>query len=109
MVRSMRFIIFYGDGSTHEGETSEDAFRAPVVDVQVIAQGHPEATIGRYLLHSTPYYLWLPEALWIPADQPGYDDYMTRVGFPKYVLRGRTMGNTSDFHKVISRAEKVRF
>ncbi len=104
----MRFITFYGDGSTYEGENFVEACQASMADVQVIAQGHPEATFGRYLLHSKPYYIWLTEGMWSAADEPGFWDYMFQSG-PKMVLFGRTMANNSDFHKIISRAEKVRF
>lgn len=104
----MRFIIFYGDGAIYDGGSHENAYQAPTVDVQIIAQAHPEATLGRYLLHSKPYYIWLPEGMWSAADEPGFWDYMFRPG-PKMVLYGRTMANDSAFHEIVKRAEKVRF
>ena len=104
----MRFIIFYGDGSIYEGENFVEACQASTVDVQVIAQAHPEATLGRYLLHSKPYYIWLPKGMWSAADEPGFWDYLFQQG-PKTVLFGRTMANDSTFHEIVKRAEKVRF
>lgn len=104
----MKFIIFYGDGSIFEGESTEDAFRALVLDVQVIAQAHPEATNGRNLLHSTPYYIWLDGVTWSPTDHAGFECYIRESG-PKMILFGRTMVNTSEFNALISRAEKIRY
>lgn len=104
----MRFIIFYGDGSIYEGENFVEACQASTADVQLIAQAHPEATLGRYLLHSKPYYIWLAEGMWSAADEPGFWDYLFQQG-PKSVLFGRTMANDSAFHEIVKRAEKVRF
>jgi len=56
----IKFIIFYGDGSTFEGGQPEDA---PVENVQAIAVEHEirapnPYTMGRFVLDSWDYYIY---------------------------------------------------
>ncbi len=100
----MKFRIYYGDGSAYSGETTEDAFKAPTVDGQVVVQQHPESTGGYYLCHETGYYVWVDDSMWQAVDKIGYVDYLMRQGIPKYVVFGRSMGSTEAFERLLRRA-----
>lgn len=102
-----RFRVYYGDGSTCEGSTDNDAWYAPATDVQVIVQVNPDKAEGvsrvfGKSLHG--YYCWR-EGHWFITDEAGYQDYMMCIPGPKKVLYGRSILRTKVFEAVLQRAK----
>ena len=87
----MRFRIYYGDGSTYDGETQADAFAAPVLDVQIVKQ-EADNERGFTLRHGSNFYCWedRPVARWSgKGDVFGLQDYYGYQTGPQKVLIGR--------------------
>jgi hypothetical protein len=81
----VKFRIYYGDGTTYEG----DPFDAPRLDVQVIVQ--PDPRVGYALISSADYYYWEPElGGWKGTTGFGLYDHLIRCRNP-LVLFGRHM------------------
>ena len=102
-----RFRTYYGDGSTYNGTSDEDAWYAPQTDVQVIIQENPDAPekVSRVFSKSLHgYYCWR-EGHWFITDEAGYWDYMMCCQGPKKVLFGRSILRTATFNEVFQRAK----
>jgi len=92
----MRWLIYYGDGSTYYG----DPYQAPAVNVQVIAN-EADNESGFTLNHSKDFYIWIDR--WYAADQAGMYDYLMFHHGPKMVLFGRTIRD-ADYWKILGKA-----
>ena len=109
-MEALRFRIYYGDGSTYDGETDEDAFFAPATDVQVILQEDSDSPVGWKIVHGKDlrgHYCWR-DGVWYLTDQSGYEDYLMCIPGPKKVLFGRSMRYTADFVAIVQRAKADR-
>jgi hypothetical protein len=88
----MKFRIYYGDGSTFEG----DPFAAPGYGVQVIAWWQDGR---RYLVHGKDFYWWTTTG-WSGGDFAGFIQSLRRPGAQKLIL-----GESSDdFADILKRA-----
>ena len=94
----MKFRIYYGDGSTFEGD---DPAKAPPLDVQVIRyfDGKTES-----LIHKRDFYLFVDGQI-IGVD--GLTDFVDQMlcQLPDKVVKGRTM-LTKDFQVIFNRANE---
>ena len=81
----MTWRIYYGDGSTYDG----DPYDAPGLNVQVCMMSN--ADHGRYSQTRFDYYVW-SDGEWIGCDIFGLWDYLQQPG-PRKVLFGRTLPN----------------
>lgn len=79
----MNWKIYYGDGTTFEG----DAENAPTRDVQAIVQPCPRTRWE--VVYSTDYYVWRGDE-WCGVDIFGLWDYLASDGW-KRVLFGRML------------------
>lgn len=100
----MKFRIYYGDGSTYEG----DPFLAPSDNVQVIAQEDVSSVKGWILMHGLltreGFYCWRADGYgWDMHETAGFWDYLYHYRGPKHVIFGRTIP-TAAFHDIIARA-----
>lgn len=98
---SLRWRIYYGDGSTWSDRDGPPE-QSPALDVQVIVQMDPT----RVLLHggsSNPFngYFWFEDGLWTIGDLFGLWDYLARPGW-KIVRFGRSI-DTAQFHETVKR------
>lgn len=95
-----KWRIYYGDGSTFDGETTEDAFAAPVQNVQMVK--HYADNDKQYALrHSMNFYCWQKRfQRWSgKGDLFGLSDYyFTEEGAQK-VLIGREIPD--DTYRII--------
>ncbi len=92
----MRWRIYYDDGSTYEGESEEDAVKAPPLGVQVIYVDNG-VTTGRDM------YLWKGGRFW-GCDEAGMWDYLFNYPEPKKILFGRTMPTWEEYNEILQRA-----
>jgi hypothetical protein len=94
----MDFRIYYGDGSTYEG----DPFQAPGVDVQVVVVKW-EGPRGWRKVQGKEVYLWMGPLGWRGADVGGMWDYFAWYREPQKVLMGRTIHDDT-FNEISKRA-----
>ena len=87
----MKYKIFYGDGSVHEGD------KPPARDVQVIVQEHPD--IGWHTQSGYDYYV-CRDGRYVGVDLFGLYDFLLDRGD---VLFGRTT-TQKEFDVVMKRA-----
>lgn len=93
----MNWRIYYGDGSTYDGEP----FAAPSLNVQAIAQLDDE--VGRHVIAGFDFYWYEPsEDKWWGGEAFGLWDYLSRPGVRK-VIFARTLLN-EDYRAVFKRA-----
>lgn len=99
----MRWRIYYGDGSTYEGETLEDALAAPTTNAVILKQEchAPDIWRGYTLRHTFSFLVWeniirsgdgveLPEGRWgSKNDIFGLMDYFTYRKGPMKIVVGR--------------------
>ncbi len=105
----MKYIIFYGDGSTFQGEPED----APVENVQAIAiedltRAPNPYTVGRFVLDSWDYYIFSDHAKGWHGTNRTSDliDHLKQglgPGGVRAVLTGRWIAN-DDYKAVITRA-----
>ena len=93
---SLKWKIFYGDGSTITDEDSAPE-NVPKRNVQVIVMEDKDC--GRYIDRGNDFYLWRDWG-WYSADAYGLWDYLEQPG-KKIVLFGRTISNR-DFKKLFA-------
>lgn len=97
----MLFKVWYGDGSTFIGHESDDAYRCPGRNVQMVTVADPEH--GWRLIPAGDYYWWLHDQhSWYSGDHFGLWDHLTLPG-PTRVLFGRTIP-TPEFRAILQRA-----
>lgn len=95
----MRWSLYYGDGSRYDGETSEHAFFAPALNMQVVKQ-EADNERGFTQRRGSAFYCWErvvrsdggPCDLWRwsgKADLFGLMDYYGYHEGPQKVLIGR--------------------
>lgn len=102
----MKFRIYYGDGSTFEGSSFEDAVNAPTLNVQVIVNEEPWRTDGNHgIQHGKDSYCFRDGA-WFGMDAMGREHYLAESGYPKYTIYGRTTLRNEEFHECLRRALK---
>jgi hypothetical protein len=89
------FRVYYGDGSTYDGEVAD----APALGVQVIVE--PDARVGRVLWQRKDYY-WFSDGHWSGGDIFGLFDYLARPGM-KRVLFGRSV-HAATFDDILQQA-----
>ncbi len=87
------FRIFYGDGSTFDGDGPGEDWPS-TRDIQAIIQSHPKQ--GAEIVLSGDYYIWNREK-WNPVDLTGLLLWLMDSG---YVLFGQTIDN-DDFSQVV--------
>lgn len=83
----MKWRIYYGDGTTYEG----DPFHAPGLNVQLIKQECGNER-GFKLIHNKNHYVWSPfgDPGWHGvADDWGLMDYIAHSNGPQKILIGR--------------------
>jgi hypothetical protein len=111
----MRWRLYYGDGSTHEGETDEDAFAAPSVNAILLKQEvkeDPSNWRGYSIRHGCTFFCWerimlsdgtvLEEGRWGgKSDIFGLMDYYSTHKGPQKVLIGREIHD--DTYRKISK------
>lgn len=84
---SLRFRVYYGDGSTYDG----DPYFAPRPGVQAIVG--PDRLTGRYMVSDKDFYWWLEEeGRWRGGDLYGKFLYEMKLG-PRVVLFGEQIAN----------------
>ncbi len=54
----MKWRIYYGDGSTYSGESDEDAFNAPTINVQVLKLEVSVNPNGYVIHHGMSFFCW---------------------------------------------------
>lgn len=84
----MRWRIYYGDGSTYEGETSEDAYNAPVLNVQIVMH-EADNEFGFTLRHGCNFFCWEGSRWSGKGDVFGLQDYYGYHEGPQKVIIGR--------------------
>jgi len=92
-IDSMRWCIYYADGSIYTGEDGVGVAEAPVVGVQFIAQEDPKHVW--VALSGSDYFIWDVRdgiAKWRCCDYAGYQTYMREIGLKK-VLVGSWIGD----------------
>lgn len=100
-----RFRIYYCDREPYSGSTDHDAFYAPQIAVQAVAQEDKAAVRGFRVVISKNFFYW-NGGMWWPCDQSGYDDYMFTHRGPKAVLFTRTMPRSEDFWGIVRQARE---
>ncbi len=85
----MKFKIYYANCSTYEGETEEDAFKAPTVGVQLTKQEVIDSVRGYSLRHGCNFHCWEGFRWGGKSDIFGLMDYYTFHKGPQKVLIGR--------------------
>lgn len=94
----MKFKIYYGDGSTYEGEDF-DIFDAPPIDVQAIAQDGPG---NWHVVSHCHFYVWDAVMNFCGVDDAGYWQYMFKPQL-HIVLFGQTI-HTPVFQTIFQEA-----
>ena len=94
MERSFR--IYYGDGTTYEG----DPFEAPGSNVQVVIVAW-DGPRGWRKVQGKDFYLWMGYLGWRGSDMSGVIDYFHHYKGPQKVLLGRTIHD--EVYQAISR------
>ena len=93
----MKWVIYYGDGSTYSDEDG-DPYNAPPNNVQVVVDG------GKIRFGKDAFY-WHPDIGWCATDNAGFWDHMLMYIGPKAVIFGRNIRN-EDFWEIKARAKK---
>lgn len=93
-----RYRIYYGDGSTHEG----DPYLAPGHNCQVIGiYGGPEPKLVR----GKDFYVWLhDQETWIGVDLTGLTTWYFNKAGPQKTLCGATMPDSDEYWDLCKRA-----
>jgi hypothetical protein len=109
---TMRWRIYYGDGSTYDGEgiptfpsTNGDGASSPpsARDVQVIMQDHDY--VGKELATGADYYIFDDKMQkWRGVDLFGLFDFLLDSGI---ILFGRTISN-EEYQKILNGAIKEK-
>ena len=74
----MKWVVYYGDGSTYSNEDGEPE-EAPGGNVQAVVQ--EDATIGRAVHHGDDFYVFSEEyGGWRGMDHFGFVQYLMRPG-----------------------------
>ena len=94
---TIKFCIYYGDGSTH----NKDPYLAPAVNVQAIRQEGPDGRVS--VFHSKDAYYWNPEVGWNPCDDAGMWDHLLMFRGPKAIIFGRSIRD-KDYWMAVKRA-----
>lgn len=105
----MKWRIYYGDGSTYDGESFEDAYNAPAVNAVILKQ-EADNWRGYSLRHGTYFFCWehivlsdgtvLEEGRWSSKnDLFGLMDYYTYHKGPQKVLIGREIHDAT-YHEI---------
>lgn len=81
----MKWRIYYGDGSTYDG----DPFLAPPDNVQCVVIADPDH--GRILRAMKDFYWWIGDE-WYGGDLFGLFDYLRQPG-PKKVIFARSLSD----------------
>ena len=87
----VRWRIYYGDGSVYDGASDEDAYHAPVLNVQILKQ-EADNERGFTLRHGCSFFCWedKPVPRWSgKSDVFGLQDYYSYKEGPQKVLIGR--------------------
>lgn len=92
----MSYRIYYGDGSTYDGDPES----APGLGVVVVAQDDPD--VGRMLMCRWDFYCWHGEQWW-GHDLVGLVDCLATPGWNR-VLIGRTVSQ-DDWRRIYEAAE----
>ena len=98
----MKFRLYYGNGTTYDGETDSDAYAAPTMDVVILKleDKTPSNWRGFTLRHGAVFLCWerihlsdgtiLAESRWAGKDDlVGLTDYWSYHQGPQKVLPGR--------------------
>lgn len=95
------FKVYYGDGSTYQGQGEDDVDCVPTSNVQVIIQSSKEH--GWQAMSDSHYYIWR-FGRWWTVDMQGFGlfEYLLEPGWKK-VLFGRTLP-TEEYQKIIQQA-----
>jgi len=99
METKMQFKIFYGDGTTYEG----DPFLAPASGVIAVVMEDSE---GYSVRANRDFYCWRPDVGFFCCDVGGMWDYILTHEGPKAILVGRYIRNES-YYEVMSAATKA--
>ena len=94
----LRFLIYYGDGSTYSG----DPFLAPGTNVQIIVVEDP-CERGFVLQMLSDMYYW-NGMRWRGCDVAGMYDYLFEYLGPQKIVFGRTMPINVEFNALVARA-----
>ena len=95
---TLRWRIYYGDGSVYD---PGNAFDAPAFDVQMIANGNKEH--GWSLIRQVDFYWYEEETdMWNGGEHFGLWDYLAQAGRKK-VIFGRNTTN-ANFNEIFERA-----
>jgi len=81
-----RWRIYYGDGSTYEG----DPFYAPAQNVIVIIRYGPNENALCHSISLRGYYVY-KNGMWDICDEVGYWDYMLNWKEPRIAIFGRSL------------------
>lgn len=100
MVTTVKFRVYYDDGTTYIG----DPFIAPATGVVVIACEDTKANKGFRMTMSKDAY-FLKDGRWWGCDVMGMYDYLMSYVGPKAVLFGRTIRDDL-YWDIVSRATK---
>ncbi len=100
----MKWRLYYGDGSTYDGETAEDAYAAPTMNVVILKQEDktPDNWRGFTIRHGAVFLCWqhitlsdgtiLDEMCWSGKDDLiGLTDYWSYHKGAQKVLPGRNI------------------
>lgn len=98
----LRFCLYYGDGSTYEGETEADAFAAPVINIQIVKQ-EADNERGFSLRHGCNFFCWEGFRWSGKSDIFGLMDYYSYHKGPQKVLIGREIYDKT-YQEICSRA-----
>lgn len=99
----MKWRIYYGDGTTYDGETQEDAFNAPTKNVQLTKQ-EADNERGHSIRHGSDFHCW-EGFRWGGKDREGLVDYIIHHQGPQKILLGREIHDET-YQKICRQAVK---
>lgn len=102
----MRWRIYYGDGTTCNGETLDEAMWAPRLNVQVIWNENPKGSEGGGIVHKRDYYIY-KDGRWWGCNEDGYRDYKYHHMGPTATIYGRTVSDDA-YNDLVQRALKEK-
>ena len=113
----MKWRLYYGDGSTCNGETTEEAFKVPTLTAIILKQAvdNPDNPRGYSLRHGCVAFCWenitlsdgtiLPDCRWGgKSDWSGVFDYIGFRRGPQKIIIGREIHDDT-YHEISKLAD----